>query len=584
MQVQHQTQSGYLLIFALVFTTILMTAAAGLVGYAQINLKAEAQTIARAQALPLAEAGIERAIKRLNEDANYAGETDTPLGPGFFTVGVTSVDSYTKRLVATGRVIYGGGSVAAETIKAVVKVDSINASFTYGVQSGRGGFTMGNNSLINGSLIANGNISGAGRVTGDVTVTAGAAAEPDQGWNLSNADFNFGHTDDRTAVAQRFVPTLTNALTRVSVQLKKIGSPSNLILQIVTDNSGSPSKTVLVSGAVSAALVSPAYTWVDAALNGTLNLAAGQTYWLMLVSAVNANHYYSWAMDQNFPSGKYSAKWNAGNPVWNPSGGQFNFQTYLGGAVNTLSGITVGGTARAAVMSDCTVGGDAYFDQSNTCTVQGQQFGATPAPPPAPFPVSDAQIAAWEAAAAAGGIVAGDYVLDGQTATLGPQKIDGNLTVSNNSTLNLTGPVWVAGDLIFDNNVQIRLHPSLGNAGTAIIADYPASSTLKGKMTIGNNSGIAGNGQPGSLPLLISMYAGPGNAIDLSNNATNTIFFAPRGTITISNNTEVKEMTARQINMSNNSVVNYESGLQSVYFTTGPGGSWQFQSGSYVIE
>ncbi|HLD61125.1 MAG TPA: choice-of-anchor R domain-containing protein [Patescibacteria group bacterium] len=581
-------QSGYLLLFVLVFTAILMSVLAGLIGYARVNLTAQQQTTHRQQALHIAEAGIEHAIKQLNEDVNYAGETNTPLGEGTFTISVATIDQYTKRVTATGNVPYGNGSEAERTVEATAHIDTATISFSYGVQVGNGGFSMGNNSVVNGNIYANGNVNGFGQVTGDVSVAAGAAAAPDQNWTTQNADSLFGNVNQRTSVAQSFTPSQTDTLTKVSVRLKKIGNPGNLTMRIVTDDSGSPSKTVLVSGSISAALVTTNYAFVDAALGTTPTLTAGQKYWIMLTASVNASNHYSWAIDtgDGFANntGKYSQQWNAGNPVWNSSGGDYNFQTYLGGIVNTLSGITVNGTARAAVMSSCEVAGNAYFDTSNTCAVAGQQFGGTPAPPPAPYPISAAQIAEWKATAEAGGVISGDYTLtDGQTNSLGPQKIDGDLTITNNSILTVTGPIWVNGNVVLDNNVQVVLSSSLGNAGTAFIADYPADPTQKGRMIIGNNSSIAGNGQLGSYPLFISMYSGVGNAIDLSNNADNTIFFAPSGTLTLSNNTGVKEMTASQINMSNNSVVNYDSGLQNAHFSSGPGGSWMFKSGSYAI-
>lgn len=582
-----RNQSGHLLVFALVFMAILMTALVGLIGYSRINLTAGQQTIHRQQALHLAEAGIERAIKRLNDNANYVGETNTLLGEGSFSVSVATVDQYTKRLTATGYVPYGNGRVAERMIEATVNIDSETVSFTYGVQAGNGGFTMENNSVVNGNIFSDGNVSGSGQVTGDVTVAAGVAATPDQTWTTHAADFLFGNVNQRSSVAQSFIPSQTDTLTKVSVKLKKIGNPGNLTVRIVTDNNGSPSKTVIVSGSIAASLVTGNYTFIDGALDATPTLNAGQTYWLMLTAAVNANNHYSWGIDTSDGyqgnTGKFSQQWNAGNPVWDGSGGDYNFQTYLGGVVTTLDGISIGGTARATTMTNCLVTGNAHYELSNTCLVQGQQFGGTPAPAPAPYPISAAQIAVWKTAAEAGGTIEGDHTLDEQTNTMGPKKINGNLTVRNNSILHVTGPIWVQGDVTLDNNVQVLLDSSLGNNGTVVIADSPADPTLKGKIIIGNNSSIAGNGQPGSHPLFISMYAGAGNAVDLSNNADNTIFFAPSGTITISNNTGVKEMTAYQIHMSNNSVVNYESGLQNAHFSSGPGGSWTYKGGSYAI-
>ena len=305
----------------------------------------------------------------------------------------------------------------------------------------------------------------------------------------------------------------------------------------------------------------------------------------MLVAAVNANNYYSWGIDINsLNSSKYSNQWNAKNPVWTNSGGQYDFETFMGGEPTHMSGVTVSGSAQATELLNCTINGDATYNTANSCNVGGGVTAGIPAPGPAVYPISDAQITEWEEAAANGEVLNGDYTVNnGAVATIGPTKINGNLTADNNATLYIAGPVWVDGDIILGNNVRVILSDSLGNAGTVIIVGSNASSTQNGKISISNNAIINGNGQAGSYPLLISMYSGSGYAVDLNNNAANTIFFAPYGTILINNNAGVKEVTAHQIILNNNARVEYESGLQSAHFSNGPGGSWKFQAGSFTI-
>ena len=83
--------------------------------------------------------------------------------------------------------------------------------------------------------------------------------------------------------------------------------------------------------------------------------------------------------------------------------------------------------------------------------------------------------------------------------------------------------------------------------------------------------------------LFISAYSGADDAIYLGNNASSSIFFAPYGTIHVTNNTNLLEMTAYRAILDNNAIVNYHSGLQNANFSNGPGGSWIFQAGSYAI-
>ncbi len=73
------------------------------------------------------------------------------------------------------------------------------------------------------------------------------------------------------------------------------------------------------------------------------------------------------------------------------------------------------------------------------------------------------------------------------------------------------------------------------------------------------------------------------SAIALNNNASGVILYAPNGTITVSNNAAANQITAKTLNLSNNTTINYVNGLQSVSFSNGPGGSWTFVPGTYAI-
>ena len=115
-----------------------------------------------------------------------------------------------------------------------------------------------------------------------------------------------------------------------------------------------------------------------------------------------------------------------------------------------------------------------------------------------------------------------------------------------------------------------------------IIADKPGSTTTTGKITLNNNAVGAGNGQPNSALLFITTYAGTDDAIQIDNNASSSVFFAPYGTIHINNNSNLWELTGYRVIIDNNATVNYQSGLQNATFSSGPGGSWIYQAGSYA--
>jgi hypothetical protein len=60
----------------------------------------------------------------------------------------------------------------------------------------------------------------------------------------------------------------------------------------------------------------------------------------------------------------------------------------------------------------------------------------------------------------------------------------------------------------------------------------------------------------------------------VNNNAAGAIFYTSNGLILLSNNMLAREVTGYKIQIDNNAVIEYESGLESSIFSSGPGGSW----------
>ena len=125
----HLDSKGQILFFSLIFTGIFLALSGGLISYTLINTTAEGQAVAKAQALALAEAGADKAIYELNQDQNYSGETNTVLGPGTFTVTLTTINQNTKRITATGNVGYGRGLTTSRTIQTTDAIDLTTISF-----------------------------------------------------------------------------------------------------------------------------------------------------------------------------------------------------------------------------------------------------------------------------------------------------------------------------------------------------------------------------------------------------------------------------------------------------------------------
>jgi len=165
-----RSDKGYLTYLALAFIGVMLIVGLTFVNYTANGYKS-AKNIYRAQSAQyLAQAGLEKAIWSLNNVGNYAGETNTPFGDGQFSVVITNLSANTKNIVATGAVpSFSASQSIKRTVRATVDINNTIISFNYGVQAGNGGFTMGNNSLINGNVYANGTIVGGNgaQINGD---------------------------------------------------------------------------------------------------------------------------------------------------------------------------------------------------------------------------------------------------------------------------------------------------------------------------------------------------------------------------------------------------------------------------------
>jgi type II secretory pathway pseudopilin PulG len=176
MQIHFSHTKGSILILTVVFMGIFVSVSAALLTYLTSSLRSERVAVASAQALALAEGAIDAAASAINTNPSYTGETNTAVGPGTFTITVTSIDSSTKRVTATAYVPNSSSPTATKTVKATIALSTDNISFHYGIQAGTGGFTLSNSSSITGNVFAGGPVIGGGSnyVYGDV-ISSGAS-------------------------------------------------------------------------------------------------------------------------------------------------------------------------------------------------------------------------------------------------------------------------------------------------------------------------------------------------------------------------------------------------------------------------
>lgn len=178
----------------------------------------------------------------------------------------------------------------------------------------------------------------------------------------------------------------------------------------------------------------------------------------------------------------------------------------------------------------------------------------------------------WKSRAQTGTIINGNYTPTNNT-TIGPLYVTGDLTISNGVSLTIAGPIYVEGRIIFGNGPILTVDSTLDNHGVIMISN--------GNIDFGN--AITVNRAPNGGYLLIVSNSTASNAIRIGNGAeiVNAPLYAPYGTITLQNNAHAVALTARQIITGNGVVIDYDDGLANASFTTGPGGSWVWQKGTY---
>jgi hypothetical protein len=253
----------------------------------------------------------------------------------------------------------------------------------------------------------------------------------------------------------------------------------------------------------------------------------------------------------------------------------------VSGASNKIDKCKINYDAMAHSITNSNVGQNAYYTNISSTTVGGTKYPGSPDPIFTTLPTFNLPL--WENLAANGGTVEGNYSpLNG--SSLGPKKINGDLTLNNNVHLTITGPVWVTGNITINNNCVLTLDFTFGDNGTLIIADNVNNLATYGKIMVSNNVIINGAGEKSFIVFISTNNSNnsANPAINLNNNAEGAIFLAPDGMIILNNNARVKSLSANSIYVNNNAEVHYqESELINLNFAAGPGGNWQIKKSTW---
>lgn len=595
-------QRGYIVLVALVFLASFSAVSTALLSSLTSYARLERGEDRNAQALALAEAAIDKAAYELNQNPSYAGESNTALGSGTFSISIATIDSSTKEITATGYIPNSTSPTATRIVRAKMSIDSNVVSFRYGVQAGAGGFVLSGGSTINGSVYSNGSINATTgvHITGSAVAANPPALAADQVNNsptpisscTSANCITFATTTASQDLAQSFRISSATALNKVELYIKKVSTPSDATIRIVNDSGGVPGTTTFMTATLPASAVTTNFGWVSVSLPTTPILDPSETYWLVIDAASNSSRYYIIGANSNGYAngiakiGRYGSTWSSTSPT----GLDAYFSLYLGGGTSMIGGNTyttgvyvgtgVSDSASAHTVMGATVSGPLYCQTSSYTNKACNTSQADPAPES--MPISDGNISDWQAEAVAGGTTSGNYTVGYAGGTIGPRKITGNVLVNGGGTLTVSGTLWIEGSLTVTGGGKLKLASSYGTGSGVIVVD--------GVVVVDGGASFAGSGQTGSYPFVITTSACPAaagcsgaNAISVSGGAGTVVLAAQNGTASISGGGALKSITAKQIVMSGGATLTYDSGLANMNFSSGPGGSWQFVPGSYVI-
>ncbi len=547
------------------------------------------------QATNLAEAGLDKAVASLNSSGGvYNGEGETIAGPGSYEVTITSKDAATNIIQSTGYIPNKTNPTSKRTVQIQVSKGQ-GVAFTYGLQVGDGGLAMSDNVTVNGSTYANGNISlgNNSKITGDAYVAGGSQPTADQQSDCSGsncADYIFGKNvagQNIQDVAQSFQPSANTIINKISLKLKKVGSPSNPTVRIMGDIIGNPNKNnVITSGVLNASLVSTSYGFVDVTFSTTPNLIANTPYWIMIhANSLDNSNYWVWSEDtlQGYNRGapKWSTNWQVFSPTWTAIAGDLGFKTYMGGVITSIIGTdnaVIQGNAHAHLLQGLTINKDAYYQTIQTSTVKGTSYPNSTDPVPQPMPISDSNIQSWKDQATAAGVFAGNITT---CQDLPSGKYVGSITLNNGCTFKVGSPIWFTGGITWQNTVNVRLNPSFGASSGVIITD--------GIIRIGDQVSVQGSGTPGSyLPLLSTFNSRDDlthrDAIVTTDNLFNGVLYSNLGSIRVTNNGSLYQVTGWKVYLNDGITINYQTGLAGTFFSSGATGSYTPIKGTYQLK
>ena len=463
-------------------------------------------------------------------------------------------------------------------------------SFNYGILSGNGGFVITGGSNIVGNVYSNGNILGGSgvHITGSAIAASGGTILKDEANEMPTPNPNsitFNNAYASRDFAQSFKPSTTLAIQKIKIYIKKTNSPSDFVVNLMSDVSGNPG-SVLATSVLNAGDVTTNFGWTDLIFTQNVVLTKDTTYWFVINGIVKngKTSIDTYTIGANNIYSKGVAKTGVSGGSWNNTNLDGYFSTYFGSVPSKIYGnegdyMYIGSTstdvAWASDVSHVNLTGNLYCD-SGTNNANGIICNTSKSlPDTLAIPISGANIDQWKSEFATGGTYSGDFLVDWRGGIVGARKITGDLIVNGGGTLMVTGTIWVQGNIVLTGGGKIKLSPSLGSNSAIILTD--------GYVNIDGGGQFEGSGISGSYPIVVSTSICPkvspcatnNSAISLSGGAGAVVLAAPYGKVNINGGSGARSITGDSIYISGGGTVTYESGLANISFASGPSGGWK---------
>jgi hypothetical protein len=257
------------------------------------------------------------------------------------------------------------------------------------------------------------------------------------------------------------------------------------------------------------------------------------------------------------------------------------------GPTGLISRVDIGDSGHANRIENSWIDDDAFFQSIHNTTVGGTRHPGSPNPSPVDLPITDEEIDFWQNEAQAGGVHTGPcpYRIGGTTnISLGNIKISCDLTIESSSRVTLTGPVWVRGNLTIGDAAIVSVSPTLQGRSVPIIADNPTDRLNSSRITVGGSAGAFGAGSD-SFVVLVSRNTsardgGATIAISLRGGGPerDLVVYARHGRISIGGSAHMSAVAAHRVDIAGGAVVEYDSGLANMLFSSGPAGGFVLES------